>query len=178
MDQKPRLPDNEVVVTQTVSEDFPASPNRYLYAANGTPSPTELEWEHVWDVLTNCDYDSDSTYKGRHSPYKGRHSSYKGSLSPYAEQFTSDSDRSLSSEELKKVLKSRKVERPSTPVKNRSRDSRSSGYYSSDGESTCFRWKHQDDFEWSRERITCLGRGIVDLHYQQQQPSQSMVWKL
>lgn len=55
MDKRPTFPDKEVVVTQTISEKYPGSPNRYLYAANCTPSPSELEWEHAWDVLTDCE---------------------------------------------------------------------------------------------------------------------------
>jgi len=57
MDKKPVLPEEDVVVTQTVSEKYPGSPDRYLYAANFTPSPSELEWEHAWDFLTNSDFD-------------------------------------------------------------------------------------------------------------------------
>lgn len=70
MDKKPRLPNDEVVTTQTVSQKYPGSPNKNLYAANYcTSSPSDLEWEHAWDILTNSEFDS-STTKELHRNFK------------------------------------------------------------------------------------------------------------
>lgn len=47
--------------------------------------------------------------------------------------------------------------------------------YFSEGDSSSIRWKHQDDNEWSRERIKCLGKGIVDISSEASQPVDSLV---
>ena len=60
MDKKPVLPDDEICVTKTVSEKYPGSPDRLLYGANATPSPSELEWEHA---LGGTDFDDCYTIK-------------------------------------------------------------------------------------------------------------------
>ena len=121
MDKKPTLPEDEEVVTQRVSEKFPGSPDRYLYAANVTPSPSELEWEHAWDFLTNSDFNG---------------------------------SKKILQEHLKKECIRQKI-----AWKEKESDS----ITTVDSQGSCFQWKHQDDFEWSKERIKCLGKGLLNV---------------
>ena len=144
-DGKPRLPEDEVVVTKTVKEDFPGSPNRYLYSSYTSPSPSDLEWEHVWDFLTNSEFEN--------------------------WQCTDTKKR-------KKSKRRRLDLRPSRLLRSRKKklsDNLNTSEYFSEGDSTSIRWKNQDDNEWSRERIKCFGKGIIDLSSEASQPVDSLV---
>jgi len=74
LDKKPVLPKEDIVVTQEISERYHGSPKKYLYAANQISnrsptnqsnncmsSPSDLEWEHAWDCLTNSGFDTQKT---------------------------------------------------------------------------------------------------------------------
>ncbi len=144
-DGKPRLPDDEVIVTNTIKEDFPGSPNRYLYSSYNSPSPSDLEWEHAWDFLTNSEFEN-----------------------------WQDGDAS----KRKRPRKKRLEIRPPRILRDRRKKHKEkleTSEYFSDGNSSSFRWKHQDDNEWSRDRIKCLGKGIVDVSSEASQPVDSLV---
>ena len=130
MDKKPVLPNDEVVETQQVNEKYPGSPERHLYSANFTPSPSELEWEHAWDFLTNSDVD-------------------------------------INNQITQQLLKRRFLWE-----KRRANISGESCMASvkSDGHQY-FYWKYQDDNEWSKDRIKCLRKGLVDISSENSQPS-------
>ena len=140
MDKKPVLPDDEIVVTQTVSEKYPGSPDRYLYAVNCTPSPSELEWEHAWDFLTNSDFDVLNK---------------KDLQAQLKKQFIL---------KQKLLLKEKRAQDHNPEEVNQALpcDAQTQRAY--------FQWKHQDDFEWSKERIKCLGKGLLDVSSEHAQP--------
>ena len=69
LDKKPVLP-NDVFVTEEISQRFHGSPKKKLYAANRvnersnnctSSSPSDLEWEHAWDCLTNAGFNTNNT---------------------------------------------------------------------------------------------------------------------
>ena len=70
LDKKPVLPKDDVFVTEEISQHFHGSPKKKLYAANhvnnrvnncSTSSPSDLEWEHAWDCLTNAGFTTNNT---------------------------------------------------------------------------------------------------------------------
>ncbi len=139
------MPDDEVIITNTVKEDYPGSPNRYLYSSYNSPSPSDLEWEHAWDFLTNSEFENwqDSGSLKRKRPRKKRLE-----IRP------------------PRLLKDRR---------KRAKEVDATSEYASDGNNSSFSWKHQDDIEWSRDRIKCLGKGIVDISSEVSQPVDSLV---
>ncbi|XP_065655378.1 uncharacterized protein LOC100197733 isoform X8 [Hydra vulgaris] len=124
MDKKPTLPENEEIVTKRVSEKYPGSPDRYLYAANITPSPSELEWEHAWDFLAN-------------SHFNGSKKIFKNFKKEHSKKVACDVQVAWKEKETDSIA-------------------------TVDSQGSCFQWKHQDDFEWSKDRIKCLGRGLLN----------------
>ncbi|XP_065655376.1 uncharacterized protein LOC100197733 isoform X6 [Hydra vulgaris] len=125
MDKKPTLPENEEIVTKRVSEKYPGSPDRYLYAANITPSPSELEWEHAWDFLAN-------------SHFNGSKKIFKNFKKEHSKKVACDVQVAWKEKETDSIA-------------------------TVDSQGSCFQWKHQDDFEWSKDRIKCLGRGLLNV---------------
>ena len=144
-DGKPRLPEDEVIVTKTVTEDFPGSPNRYLYSSYNSPSPSDLEWEHVWDFLTNSEFEN---WQNTDTTKRKRSRRRRLELRP------------------PRLLRGRR---------KKVREKTETSEYFSEGDSSSIRWKHQDDNEWSRERIKCFGKGIVDISSEASQPVDSLV---
>ncbi|XP_065051746.1 uncharacterized protein LOC135681293 isoform X2 [Rhopilema esculentum] len=143
-DGKPKLPEDEVIVTNTVKEDFPGSPNRYLYSSYTSPSPSDLEWEHVWDFLTNSEFENwQCTEKFKRRRPRRRRLDLRPS----------------------RLLRGRK---------NKLKDKFETSEYFSEGDSSSARWKHQDDNEWSRERIKCLGKKAIDIESEASQPVDSL----
>ena len=82
---------------------------------------------------------------------------------------------------MKKRKKSRRRRldlRPSRLLRSRKqklRDKFETSEYFSEGDSTSLRWKNQDDYEWSRERIKCFNKGMIDLSSEASQPVDSLV---
>ena len=148
MDGKPKLPDNQTIVTKTVKENFPSSPNRFLYSSYNSPSPSDLEWEHAWDFLTNSEFEN---WKDEDKP------KIRKLMSP----------RKRLEKSIKKI-KEKKEKQSKDPLQT-------SEYFSDGDSSSLYRWKHQDDYEWSKERIKCLGKGIVDVSSEASQPVDSLV---
>ena len=66
LDKKPVLPRDDVFITEEISQHFHASPKRKLYGANqgnstSSSSPSDLEWEHAWDCLTDSGFNTNNT---------------------------------------------------------------------------------------------------------------------